>query len=110
MWTSGEYSTEYGEFQGENLETAFEGLGEIPGEMQQEMPLHETLEMELASELLSVTNEQELDQFIGRLVKRAGRFLKSPVGRALGGVLKSVAKKALPIVGGAIGSFVAPGV
>src|SRR5207237_548278 len=34
----------------------------------------------------------------------------SPIGKALGGVLKSVAKKALPVVGGALGSMVAPGI
>ena len=32
------------------------------------------------------------------------------MGRALGGVLKTVAKKALPVVGGALGSMVAPGI
>lgn len=74
----------------------------------------ENLESELAMELLSINSEEELDQFLGKLarsvVKNAGKFIKSPIGKALGGALKSVAKKALPIVGGAIGSFVAPGV
>jgi len=74
----------------------------------------ENLETELAMELLSINSEEELDQFLGSLarsvVKNAGRFIKSPIGKALGGALKSVAKRALPIVGGAIGSFVAPGV
>lgn len=101
MWMSGEYSGE-GEFQGESFETAFEGYGE--------MPLNEMQEMELATELLGVTNENELDQFLGGLIKKVGGFVKGPIGQALGGVLKGVAKKALPIVGGALGSMVAPGV
>jgi hypothetical protein len=36
--------------------------------------------------------------------------MKSSTGKALGGILKNVAKKALPVVGGALGSFVAPGI
>jgi uncharacterized protein (DUF697 family) len=68
----------------------------------------------LAAQLLEITDEAELDEFIGKLISRAARgvsrFARSSTGRALGGVLKGVARKALPIVGGAIGSFVAPGV
>ena len=72
--------------------------------------LDETEEMELASQLLEITDEAELDQFIGGLIKRAGRavgqFARSGAGRALGGILKGAAKKALPVVGGAIGGYV----
>ena len=75
-----------------------------------EFELNETTEMELASELLEVSSEQELEQFLGKLVKGAGKFLKSGTGKALTGILKNVAKKALPVVGGALGSFVAPGI
>lgn len=74
----------------------------------------EALESELAMELLNVTSEEELDQFLGKLarsvVRGASKFIKSPIGKALGGALKSVAKTALPMVGSAIGSFVAPGI
>lgn len=77
-------------------------------------PLSESEQMELAAELLEISSEEELEQFLGGLFKKVSRgvgsFIKSPVGRALGGVLKSVAKKALPVVGGALGSMVAPGV
>ena len=31
--------------------------------------------------------------------------MKSPIGQAVGGVLKGVAKKALPIAGGALGAY-----
>lgn len=101
---TGEMEAEYaGELSGEFVgETGYEVMGESP--------LSEMQEMELAAELLSVTNEAELNQFLGGLIKKASGFIKSPVGRALGGILKGVAKTALPIVGGAIGSFVAPGV
>ena len=75
----------------------------------------EAEEMELAAELLSISSEEELDQFIGGLFKKVARgarkLFKSPVGRALGGMLKGVAKKALPVVGGALGSMIPiPGV
>lgn len=72
--------------------------------------LSEADEFELANELLGVASEEELDQFLGNLIKRvgrtAGRFIRSPVGRAIGGVLKGVAKKALPLAGGALGGMV----
>jgi uncharacterized protein (DUF697 family) len=71
---------------------------------------NETQELELAAELLGVNNEQELEQFLGDLIKKAGKaiggIVKSPIGQALGGVLKSAAKIALPIAGGALGTFV----
>ena len=96
------------EFEGSEFE-AHEALESEVGS-----PLTESEEIELASELLEITSEQELEQFLGNVFKKVARgvgtFVKSPVGRALGGVLKSVAKKALPVVGGALGSMVAPGI
>ena len=95
---------------------SFEAFGgpaqesEVYGEQSGEAPFNETQEMALAAELLSVSNEHELEQFLGGLIKSAGRavgsFVRSPVGQALGGVLKDAARQALPIVGGAIGSAV----
>ena len=65
--------------------------------------------MELTAELMEVTNEAELDRFLGKLIKKAGgalrKVVKSPIGQAVGGVLKGVAKKALPIAGGALGAY-----
>jgi hypothetical protein len=76
--------------------------------------LHETQEVQLAGELLEIRDETELDRFLGNLLStavRAGRsFLASDTGRALGGVLKSAAKQALPQIGRVIGNAVAPGV
>lgn len=69
----------------------------------------ETQAMELAAGLLEVSSEDELDRFLGDLIKKAGRaagqFVKSPVGKQLGGLLKGAAKKALPMVGRAVGGY-----
>jgi uncharacterized protein (DUF697 family) len=91
--------TEYGELE------SYQGEG----------PLQEFEEMEYASRLLGeVSSEEELEEFLGDLVKSAARAvggaIRSPIGQALTGVLKTAAKRALPMVGGALGSFVAPGV
>jgi hypothetical protein len=100
----GEYEGEFGEYEGGTLEGSV-----ISPEL--ESPLGETQEMELASELLEVTGEQELEQFLSDVFsavgQAAGNFLRSDTGQALGGFLKdslsSAAKQALPVVGRAIG-------
>ena len=65
--------------------------------------------MELASELLEVTSEAELDRFLGDLISRAGqavgKFVKSPEGQAIGGILKGAAKQVLPGIGSAVGGY-----
>jgi hypothetical protein len=65
--------------------------------------------MELAGELLEVSNENELDRFLGNLIRRAGSALgqvvRSPVGQAVGGLLKGAAKYALPLAGTALGGM-----
>ncbi len=100
-----EYGSETSGFEAEQFEFAegewgFEASG----------TLSEADEYELASELLGVTSEEELDQFLGNLIKKvgrgAGKLIRSPIGQAVGGVLKGVAKKALPLAGGALGGFV----
>lgn len=69
---------------------------------------------ELAANLLEISDEQELDQFLGSLFKKARRFvggaLKSPILRPLGGLIKGAIKKALPIAGSALGNMVVPGI
>lgn len=78
--------------------------------MQAEGPFEEVDEMELAAELLGVTDEAELEQFIGKLYRRVREKIRkgisSPVGQALGGLLKGAAKQALPMVSGALGSAI----
>lgn len=102
-----EASWETGEFEGGNYE--FEGMSA------EGTPFNEMDEMELASQLLEVSDEAELDQFLGSLFKKAtravGSFLKGPIGKQLGGLIKPLVKQALPMVGGALGSLIPiPGV
>lgn len=70
----------------------------------------EVEEMEFAAGLLEISDEQELEQFFGSLLKKAvsgaRTFAGTPEGRALVGILKNAAGKALPVVGGAIGGAV----
>jgi uncharacterized protein (DUF697 family) len=79
-----------------------------------ESPLTEAEEVELAMELMTVSSEAEMDQFLGKIwkgIKKVGSFVGKRVLPVLGKALKSVAKKALPLVGGALGSFIPiPGV
>ena len=103
-----QYESGYETFQPENFEFAFEEEAEVYGET--ESPFTEAEEMELALELLEISSEAELDYFLGNVFKKIGQGIKK-VARPLGGILKSVAKKALPFVGGALGSFIPiPGV
>jgi len=78
---------------------------EYEGEQESEGVFNEQEELELAAELLEVASEQEFENFLGSLISKAGKaiggIVKGPVGKALGGVLKT----ALPIAGGALGTF-----
>ncbi len=97
-----------GLFEGETTEEF-----EAPADYETESPFNETEEVELATQLLEVTDEAELDQFLGSLLRKASRavgsVIKSPLGQQLGGLLKGAIKKALPGVGAAIGGAI-PGV
>jgi hypothetical protein len=100
----------YGELEFESGEFESGEVGEF------ESPLSEAQEMELASELLEIASEQELEQFLGDVARAVGgaamRLARSDAGRQLGGILKdtlsSAAKQALPVVGRAIGGAVDP--
>jgi hypothetical protein len=106
------------ETQGAESESLIGEFGEIGvfGETESgqfaETPLSEIQEMELASELLEVSTEQEFEQFLGSVFRTvgsaAGRFIRSDTGRALGGILKSAARQALPIVGRSVGQWMSP--
>lgn len=104
------------EFEGEGegeFEFEFEGEGEGEYEFEGELE-GEAYEMEMATQLLGVSNELELEQFLGKMFKNVAKnvsnFAKSSTGKALLGGLKTIAKKALPIAGKALGNFVLPGV
>ena len=95
-----EYGSELPGFEAERFDY------ESPWATESGAVLSEAEEYELASELLGVSSEEELDQFLGGLIKKvaqgAGKLFRGPVGQAVGGVLKGVAKKALPLAGGAL--------
>jgi hypothetical protein len=99
-----EANTEYGEFESEQFEFSGE-LQEVFGEGEQ---------MELAAELLEVRDEQELNHFLGDMIRKAagavGQAVNSPLGQSLGGILKSAARnaalQAVPVISDAIGSRV----
>lgn len=90
---------EHGELEAENP------FGEIYGETYGESPFSEAEEMELAMELLSVSSEEELDQFLGKFLKRAWKGVKK-VGSGIAKIARPFVKAALPLVGGALGSFI----
>ena len=90
---------------GESLESG-EWL-ETPGGQR---VLDEVDEMQLAAGLLEVAGEEELDRFLGDLIRRAGRAagaaVRSPIGQSLVGILKKTAGQALPGIGGSMDSVV----
>ena len=116
-----EFENDY-EWSGENgfeMEDEWGEEYEYEWEMEMEMdddpPFSESEVMELASELLSVSNEEELDLFLKSLwrkVKKVGKSVfSSKLFKKAGRFLKKIAKKALPIAGGALGSiFGVPGI
>jgi len=90
---------------GETFETAGIGYAGETG------LLSEADETELATELLAVSSEEELDQFLGSLFRKVGGAVGKIARGPIGGLLKGLAKKALPFVGGALGSLIPiPGV
>lgn len=103
--SAGEY--EYGE-----TELGEHELGEDEYEYEYGEVGEAANELTLATELLEVGSEAELEQFIGSLlstaVGAAKRFAKSDTGRQLGGILKQAAKRALPVVGRGIGAAIDP--
>lgn len=71
-------------------------------------PFSEEEEMELAAEMLEVQDEAQLDEFLGKLVRKAAgavrRFARSPVGGHIFRIIKGAARKALPVLGTAAGA------
>jgi hypothetical protein len=88
-----------------NMESeAFDMEGE---ENSESFELNEAEELEAAAHLLSVGSEAELDNFLGGLIGKAasalGKHVEPGMGNRLGGLLKGLARKALPMVAGALG-------
>ncbi len=109
------YFEDTGETDGFGGETSdFEVFEEFGDFGTGEGPFTQDEEVDFASELLTLSSDQEIDEFLGKLFKRAWKGIKriAPrVFRPLGGILKGIAKKVLPIAGGALGSLIPiPGV
>jgi hypothetical protein len=97
------------QFEADELTSGYGGELE---QAQSELPLNEAEELELASELLEVSDEMELEAFLGdvfRTVGRAvGQFARSDAGRALGGIVKDAIRHAMPgVTGGPPGAGLA---
>jgi len=87
---------------------AYEGEGEVYETEAEQFYANEAWEAEMAAELLAVRDEAELEQFLGSFVSSAAKGLSSLAKKAapvLLPALKSVAKQALPFVGGALGGL-----
>ncbi len=78
------------------------------GHPELEVPLNPTQELELASELLEVGSQLELEQFLGNpftsVGNAVGRFLPPDTAQALGGILHRGAEQSLPHIGQALGA------
>ncbi|SHJ47227.1 hypothetical protein SAMN02745146_3175 [Hymenobacter daecheongensis DSM 21074] len=103
---AGEFENEYeygaqGEY-GQELELGQEFSGETYETSQQEQQ-----ELEMAYQLLEVSTEQELSQFLSSLISKAtgaaSRFVASPAGRGVGQYLVDFGKKTLPQLAGQYG-------
>lgn len=98
------------------FETDSNGFEFESGDLSGESVFSEEEEYALANELLGVTSEAELDQFLGKVFKKAWRGIRKAgstigrIARPLMGTLKPLIKKALPAVSGALGTWIAPGV
>lgn len=106
--------TEMFEYSDDEMESGGDDTEAFIFEAEQDETFDEAEVNELAAELLSVSNQQEFDYFLGGLIKKAGKAIgkavRSPLGKQLGGMLKTAAKKALPIAGGIAGNAILPGV
>jgi len=107
--TTAEFEADHELYEEDGHELEWEDAYETDEAYTGEGVLTEADEMQLAAEVLEVTNEAELDQFLGKVFRKVGRgvrsFARSGVGRALGGALRKVGKVALPIAGKAVGGF-----
>lgn len=110
----GPYQHEYeyeDEYEGEGY---FELEDEFEDESHEaESELDEHTEVELASQFLEVSNDQQLEHFLGQLLSavtgHASDFARSREGRQLGGILKQAAHRVLPAIAAARHAATTPG-
>mgnify|MGYP007071095063 CR=1 FL=1 len=72
---------------------------------QYESPLNELNELELATELLGVTNEAQMDEFMRNLFKKVGAVAKRAWNSPVGGFLRKSLGKLAPIAGTMVGGM-----
>jgi hypothetical protein len=95
------------------LEPEYEGTDALEWQTDDDEPqaeydaegIEQNEEYELASELLEATSDEEIDHFLGKLFKKATGALSRAAKGPLSAVMRSVAKKALPMLGTAAGTF-----
>jgi hypothetical protein len=77
-------------------------FGETEGEFEGETyEISEEEEIDLAGELLAVSDDRELDQFLGGLLKKA----RGAIGSALKTYIKPIAQKLIPAAATAVGGY-----
>jgi hypothetical protein len=93
------------------LETGYPAAFEPPDEADPDAALSPAEELELASELLEVGSDEELEQFLGDLIGRAAHavsnFARSATGRSLGHMLVSAIKNIEPYASKALDTWIA---
>jgi hypothetical protein len=107
--TNGEYGQEMGQEYGHETGQEFdqEFSGEFSNESYEVNNEEENVLNELTHQLLEVSNEQELNMFLGDLMSRAtgaaSALIKSPAGQSVGRYLVDFGKKTLPQLAGQYG-------
>ncbi len=110
----GEFESEYENEYENEFESEYENEFEMMDDGSQGNPLSEAEEMELAAEVLEVTSDEEMEQFLGKLVRkvsrkvkrihrRARRFSRSRLGRTVFRGLRKIGKRAFSKAGAASG-------
>lgn len=107
-----EFDDEYDdEFDDEYDDEMYDEYDDEYDEMDDEMsgaPFSEEEEAEMAFELLSVQSPEEMDEFLGKLIKKASkgiRSLKKNPFKFVKRNLRKVARYALPVAGRTVGNF-----
>lgn len=105
-----EYETEYEYEYEDEYEDEYESEYEYEDEYGHEGLLSNAEEMEMAAELLEITSEEELEQFIGSIFKKIKRkvrkYVPKSIRKAVSRKLRGLAKKALPWAGRMAGGFI----
>jgi len=77
-------------------------FGESEGDFEEEAyALSEEEEISLAEEMLAISDDRELDQFLGGLLKKA----RGAIGPVLKKYIKPLAKKLIPLAATAVGGY-----